>query len=49
MITMEGVPSAFVARYDQCAAVLRDFRAFSSAKPQGLPGMERIDFSTVCR
>jgi cytochrome P450 len=44
LITMEGIPSVFVARYDQCAAVLRDFRGFSSEKPAGLPGMERIDF-----
>jgi len=43
-ITMEGVPSAFVAKYKQCTAVLRDFKTFSSLKPKGLPGMQRIDF-----
>ncbi|WP_404476508.1 cytochrome P450 [Novosphingobium sp. BL-52-GroH] len=43
-ITMEGVPSAYVADFAQCQAVLRNFKAFSSLKPKGLPGMERIDF-----
>lgn len=43
-IDMEGVPSAFIATYAQCTAVLRNFKAFSSLKPTGLPGMERIDF-----
>jgi cytochrome P450 len=43
-ILMEGVPSVFVASYAQSAAVLRNFKAFSSLKPKGLPGMERIDF-----
>ena len=43
-IVMEGVPSAFVASYGQITAVMRNFRAFSSLKPKGLPGMERIDF-----
>lgn len=43
-IDMEGVPSAFVATYAQCTAVLRDPKTFSSKKPVGLPGMERIDF-----
>lgn len=41
---MEGVPSAYVADYAQCQAVLRNFRSFSSLKPKGLPGMDRIDF-----
>lgn len=41
---MEGVPSAYVAGFTQCQAVLRNFKAFSSLKPKGLPGMERIDF-----
>lgn len=41
---MEGVPSAYVATYAQCASVLRDFKKFSSLKPKGLPGMQRIDF-----
>jgi cytochrome P450 len=43
-ITMEGVPSAYVASSLQCRAVLRNFKLFSSLKPPGLPGMERIDF-----
>jgi cytochrome P450 len=43
-IDMEGVPSAFIASYAQCIAVLRDFKTFSSIKPNGLPGMQRIDF-----
>lgn len=43
-VMMEGVPSAFVATYKQCTAVLRDFKTFSSLKPKGLPGMQRIDF-----
>lgn len=43
-IMMEGVPSAFVASYAQNVAVLRNFNTFSSLKPKGLPGMERIDF-----
>jgi cytochrome P450 len=43
-ITMEGVPSAYVADFAQSQAVLRNFKAFSSIKPKGLPGMERIDF-----
>ena len=43
-ISMEGVPSIYVAGYGQCTAVLRNFKAFSSLKPKGLPGMERIDF-----
>ena len=43
-IMMEGVPSAFVASYRQITAVMRNFKAFSSLKPKGLPGMERIDF-----
>lgn len=43
-MSMEGVPSAYVATHAQCCSVLRDFKTFSSAKPAGLPGMERIDF-----
>lgn len=43
-ITMEGVPSAYVASYADCAAALRDFKHWSSVKPKGLPGMERVDF-----
>lgn len=41
---MEGVPSAYIADFAQCQAVLRNFKGFSSLKPKGLPGMERIDF-----
>lgn len=41
---MEGVPSAYVAAYGQVTSVLRNFKAFSSLKPENLPGMERIDF-----
>jgi len=43
-IEMDGVPSAFVATYAQNTAILRNFKTFSSLKPQGLPGMERVDF-----
>lgn len=43
-IHMEGVPSAFVAGFAQNQAMLRNFKSFSSLKPKGLPGMERIDF-----
>lgn len=43
-IHMEGVPSAFIATQAQNQAVLRNFKSFSSLKPKGLPGMERIDF-----
>lgn len=43
-IMMEGVPSAYIAGFVQCQAVLRNFKGFSSLKPKGLPGMERIDF-----
>lgn len=41
---MEGVPSAYIAGFAQNQAVLRNAKAFSSLKPAGLPGMERIDF-----
>jgi cytochrome P450 len=40
----EGVPSAYVASYPQASRALREFRAFSSLKPKGLPGMDRVDF-----
>jgi cytochrome P450 len=40
----DGVRSAYVATYAQCASVLADHRRFSSVKPPGLPGMERVDF-----
>lgn len=40
----EGVPSAWVARYADCLAVLRDWESFSSTKPKNLPGMEKVDF-----
>lgn len=43
-IDMEGVRSAFVAPYSQVTAVMRNFKGFSSVKPKGLPGMERVDF-----
>jgi len=43
-ICMEGVPSAYVASFAQNQAMLRNFKAFSSLKPKGLPGMDRIDF-----
>jgi cytochrome P450 len=43
-ITMEGLPSVYVANYSQVAAVLRDFSSFSSLKPKGIPGMERVDY-----
>lgn len=43
-VDMEGVPSAYVSTYAQCTAIMRDFKRFSSVKPEGLPGMQRIDF-----
>ena len=43
-IRMEEIPSAYVAKFQHVQAVLRNFKAFSSLKPKGLPGMERIDF-----
>lgn len=43
-VMMEGVPSAIVSSYAQIVTVVRNFKAFSSLKPKGLPGMERIDF-----
>jgi len=42
--TLEGVPSAWVASYADCTAVLRDFKNWNSTKPKNLPGMQRIDF-----
>ena len=43
-IEMEKIPSAFVAQHAHVTAVMRDFKRFSSVKPMGLPGMERVDF-----
>ena len=43
-MTMEGVRSSWVGSYAECLAVLRDPARFSSLKPKGLPGMERVDF-----
>lgn len=43
-MSVDGVPSSFVATYAQCMAVLRDYKRFSSEKPKGLPGMQRFDF-----
>lgn len=43
-MTMEGIPSAWVARYADCLTVLRDWESFSSVKPKNLPGMEKVDF-----
>jgi cytochrome P450 len=43
-IEMEGVPSAYVAKYEHVTAVMRDFKRFSSVKPKGLPGMEKVDY-----
>src|ERR1700719_4163062 len=43
-MSIDGVPSSFVATYAQCMAVLRDYKRFSSEKPKGLPGMQRVDF-----
>ena len=42
-VKIEGVPSALVCTYAQNQNVLRNFKAFSSLKPKGLPGMERLD------
>jgi cytochrome P450 len=41
---MEGVPSAYVAKQRHVTTVMRDHKRFSSTKPKGLPGMERVDF-----
>lgn len=42
---MEGdIPSAYVATYEQCMEVLGNWEVFSSVKPPGLPGMQRVDF-----
>jgi cytochrome P450 len=43
-ITMEGIPSVYVAKYGQAKTVLLNFKQFSSLKPANLPGMERVDF-----
>lgn len=44
LITMAGVPSAYVASMAQTREVLRNYKVYSSVKPPGLPGMERVDF-----
>jgi len=44
LISMQGVPSAYVAAFAHTRTVLRDYKTYSSVKPPGLPGMERIDF-----
>ena len=41
---IEDRPAAFVATYAHVRSVLADFKKFSSVKPPGIPGMERIDF-----
>jgi cytochrome P450 len=41
---LDGVPSAYVAKFSQVRVVMRDPLRFSSVKPKGLPGMERVDF-----
>src|SRR5690606_731193 len=44
-MVMEGdVASAYVAKFDQCMQVLGNWEQFSSVKPKGLPGMQRVDF-----
>ena len=44
-IAMEGdIASAYVAKFDQCLQVLGNWEQFSSVKPEGLPGMQRVDF-----
>lgn len=43
-ILMEGVPSIFLATHRDVMAALQDFKCYSSVKPAGLPGMERVDF-----
>ena len=43
-MTVDGVPSAFVAGHAQCSSILRDYKNFSSEKPKGLPGMQKFDF-----
>src|ERR1700757_1535672 len=43
LVDVEGVPSALVCTQAQNQAVLRNFKGFSSLKPKGLPGMERLD------
>lgn len=43
-MTMDGIPSAYVATFAHTQAVLRDPARFSSVKPPNLPGMQRVDF-----
>lgn len=44
-MVMEGdIPSAYTATFDQCMKVMSNWKTFSSVKPKGLPGMQRVDF-----
>jgi len=43
-IDVEGKPAVVVARYRQAKSMLSFYKQFSSVKPPGTPGMERVDF-----
>jgi cytochrome P450 len=43
-IEVEGKPAVAVSRYAHVRAVLSDFKLYSSVKPKGVPGMERVDY-----
>jgi cytochrome P450 len=43
-IEVEGKPALVVSRYRQAKSMLSFYKDFSSAKPPGTPGMERVDF-----
>jgi cytochrome P450 len=40
----DGVASAYVARHAHATGVLSDFKRFSSVRPPGVPGLDRLDF-----
>src|SRR4029077_11347599 len=44
MIDVEGKPAVVISRYRQVRSVLSFYKEFSSVKPAGTPGMERVDF-----
>jgi cytochrome P450 len=43
-IEVGGKPAVVISRYEQVKAIVTDFKRFSSARPAGTPGMERVDF-----
>jgi cytochrome P450 len=44
MVDVGGKPAVMVSRYAQVQPLLKDYKTFSSVKPAGTPGMERVDF-----